>query len=564
MNKNAFVLCMCAALLWACSEKRGADYDLVIRNAVIYDGRGDAPFMGSVAVNGDTIAALGDIGDKRGREEIDAKGMAVSPGFINMLSWATESLLADGRAMSDLKQGVTLEVMGEGWSMGPLNDAMKADMLKGQGDIKFDIPWTTLGEYLQHLEQKGISPNVASFVGATTVRIHELGYEDRAPTPEELERMQNLVRKAMQEGAMGLASSLIYAPAFYADTDELVALCQTASEHRGLYITHMRSEGNRLIESIDEVIDISLRARIPAEIYHLKAAGSKNWDKMNAVAVKLLDARERGIPISTNMYTYTAGATGLDASMPPWVQEGGFAAWAGRLKDPATRSRVKMEMLKDADDWENLYAAAGSADKLLLVEFVTDSLKKYTGKTLAEVAALRGTSPEDTVMDLVVQDGSRVGVVYFLMSEANVRAQIGLPFMSFGSDAGAPAAEGDFLKSSTHPRAYGNFARLLGRYVRDEGLIPLEQAIRRLTGLPAFNLKLKKRGYLYPGYFADIVIFDPATIADKATFEQPHQYAVGVEHVFINGVHVLKNGEHTGATPGRFIRGPGAASVETD
>lgn len=558
MTRTTLLLGLCAALLCTCAPKPAADYDLIIRNALIYNGSGNAPFDGSIAVNADTIAAIGDMSRKKGKMEIDAGGMAVSPGFINMLSWATESLLVDGRAMSDIKQGITLEVMGEGWSMGPLNETMKADMRKSQGDIKFDIEWSTLGEYLLHLEKKGVSPNVASFVGATTARIHELGYEDRPPSPEELARMQELVRQAMREGALGVGSSLIYAPAFYAQTDELVALCQAASEYNGMYVTHMRSEGNRLLESIDEVIDISLKAKIPAEIYHLKAAGSKNWGKMKDAAVKLLSARERGIPISANMYTYTAGATGLDAAMPPWVQEGGYNAWAGRLKDPATRSRVKQEMATDADDWENLYAAAGSADKLLLVEFQADSLKKYTGKTLAEVAALRGTSPEETAMDLVIQDGSRVGVVYFLMSEANVRSQIALPFMSFGSDAGAPAAEGVFLKSSTHPRAYGNFARLLGRYVRDEKIISLQEAVKKLTSLPAFNLKIKKRGFLYPGFYADIVIFDPATIADKATFEQPHQYAVGVQHVFVNGVQVLRDGEHTGATPGRFVRGPGA------
>lgn len=555
MKTSVLVIGMLAWLAMGCGPK--ADYDLVIRNAMIYDGRSSPPVMGSVAVNGDTIAAFGDIGDKKGKREIDAKGMAVSPGFINMLSWATESLLEDGRAMSDIKQGVTLEVMGEGWSMGPLNEGMKKEMKASQGDITFDIPWSSLGEYLNYLEKKGVSPNVASFVGATTVRIHELGYEDRAPTPEELKRMEEHVRKAMREGAMGLGSSLIYAPAFYAQTDELIALCKAAAEYNGMYITHMRSEGNRLIESVDEVIDISLKARIPAEIYHLKAAGASNWPKMKDVAIKLLNARERGIPITTNMYTYTAGSTGLDAAMPPWVQEGGYEAWARRLRDPATREKVKAEMKRDASDWENLYAAAGSADKLLLVDFKNDTLKKYTGKTLAEVSRLRGRSPEETAMDLVVEDGSRVGVVYFLMDERNVRSQIGLSFMSFGSDAAAPAAEGVFLKSSTHPRAYGNFARLLGQYVREDKIITLEEAIYRLTGFPAFNLKLKKRGIIFPGYYADLVIFDPATIKDKATYEQPHQYAEGVHHVFVNGVQVIKNGEHTGAKPGRFVKGPG-------
>jgi len=558
MIRSVLQLSLAVALLWSCSSQ--TDYDLIIRNAVIYDGTGNPPYPGAIAIKGDTIAAIGDLSGKTAQSELDASGLAVSPGFINMLSWATESLLADGRAMSDLKQGVTLEVMGEGSSMGPLNTAMKTDLRKSQGDIKYNIEWTRLGEYLQHLEDKGISPNVASFVGAATVRIHELGYDNVKPNPEQLANMQELVREAMREGALGVGSSLIYAPGLFAQNDELIALCQAASEYNGMYITHMRSEGNRLLESIDEVIDISIKARIPAEIYHLKAAGQKNWVKMRQAAAKIFEARERGVPITTNMYTYTAGATGLDAAMPPWVQEGGYDAWAKRLKDPAVRERVKKEMKTDAMDWENLYAAAGSADNLLLVEFVNDSLKKYTGKSLSDLAKIRNTSPEETAMDLVIQDGSRVGVVYFLMTENNIRPQIALPFMTFGSDAAAPAAEGVFLKSSTHPRAYGNFARLLGTYVRDGQVIPLEKAINRLSGMPAARLKLKKRGFLHPGYFADIVIFDPATIADKATYENPHQYAVGVHHVFVNGEQVLKDGEHTGAMPGRFVKGPGFAA----
>lgn len=533
------------------------EYDLVIRNAVIYDGSGNSPFRGSVAVNGDTIAAVGDLPDAKGRSEIDAGGLALSPGFVNMLSWATESLLADGRGMSDLKQGITLEVMGEGWSMGPLSEAMKTEMVNGQGDITFDVSWTTLGEYLQHLEEKGVSLNVASFVGATTLRIHEIGFEDRPPTEQELARMKKLTRQAMEEGALGIGSSLIYAPAFYAGTDELIELCRVAGTYGGMYITHMRSEGNKLLEAIDEVIRIAREADVPAEIYHLKAAGQPNWPKMDLAIQKIDSARAAGIRITTDMYNYVAGATGLDAAMPPWVQEGGYQAWAKRLADPATRTKVKAAMKSNAKDWENLYYAAGSADKLLLVEFKTDSLKKYTGKTLAEVAAIRGTDPEETAMDLVIQDGTRVGTVYFLMSEENVKKQIALPYMSFGSDAGALAAEGDFLKSSTHPRAYGNFARLLGKYVREEKVIPLEEAIRKLTSLPTTNLKIKKRGMLKAGYFADLVIFDPASIQDEATFQDPHQYAIGVKDVFVNGIQVLKDGEHTGAMAGRFVRGPG-------
>jgi len=533
------------------------EYDVVIRGGTVYDGSGGAPYAGDVLIRGDRIAAISRTGAKaRGKTEIDARGMAVAPGFINMLSWATEPLLVDGRGVSDVKQGVTLEVFGEGWSMGPLNERMKEEERKSQGDLKFDIAWTTLGEYLEHLERRGVSPNVASFVGATTVRIHEMGHEDRAPTPAELERMKALVRRAMEDGALGVGSSLIYAPAFYAKTEELIELSRAAGEYGGMYITHMRSEGNRLLEAVDEVIRISREAGVPAEIYHLKAAGRQNWGKLDEVVRRVEAARAAGLRITTDMYTYTAGSTGLDAAMPPWVQEGGYEAWAGRLRDPAVRARVAREMSTPTDAWENLYLAAG-ADKTLLVGFRNDALKPLTGKTLAEVAALRGKSPEETAMDLVVEDGSRVQVVYFLMSEENVRRQVALPWMSFGSDAGALAAEGVFLKSSTHPRAYGNFARLLGKYVRDEKVIPLEEAVRKLTSLPAGNLGIRERGALREGYFADVVVFDPATIQDHATFERPHQYATGVAHVFVNGVQVLRDGEHTGATPGRVVRGPG-------
>ena len=531
-------------------------YDVLIRGGRIYDGGGGVPFTGDVAIKGDTIVLVGSVPEARARREIDATGLAVAPGFINMLSWATESLIVDGRSQSDIRQGVTLEVFGEGWSMGPLNDAMKKEAVELQGDIKYDIKWTTLGEYLDYLVTMGVSTNVASFVGATTLRIHELGYEDRPPTSEELNRMRALARQAMEEGALGVGSSLIYAPAFYAKTDELVALAKVAARHGGSYISHMRSEGNKLLEAVDELITIAREARIPAEIYHLKAAGSGNWDKLDAVVAKVEAARAQGLRISADMYTYTAGSTGLDAAMPPWVQEGGAKAWFERLKDPRIRERVAREMLTPADTWENLFLAAGP-DKVLLVGFKSGALKPLTGKTLAQVAAMRGRTPEQTAIDLVVEDQSRVETVYFLMSEENVRREIALPWISFGSDAESLAPEGVFLKSSRHPRTYGNVARLLGTYVRDEGIIPLEEAVRRLTSLPAGNLGIKGRGWLTPGGLADIVVFDPARIADHATYENPHQYATGVLHVFVNGVQVLDNGEHTGATPGRVVRGPG-------
>ena len=530
-------------------------HDVVIRNAVIYDGSGAPPIRGSVAIDGDRIAAVGDAG--RGRVEIDANGMAVAPGFINMLSWATESLIVDGRSQSDIRQGVTLEVFGEGWSMGPLNEAMKKEVVEQQGDIRFDVTWTTLGEYLDYLVSRGISPNVASFVGATTVRIHELGYEDRAPTPAELARMQDLVRQAMREGALGVGSSLIYAPAFYAKTDELIALAKAAGESGGMYISHMRSEGNELLEAVDELITVAREANVPAEIYHLNAAGRENWPKMDAVIARVNAARAAGLQITADMYTYPAGATGLDAMMPPWVQEGGFRKWKERLQDPAVRARVAREMSVTTEEWENLYLLAGSAERVLLVGFKNEALKALTGKTLAEVALMRGKSPEETAIDLVIEDDSRVETVYFLMSEENIRKQVALPWVSFDSDASSLAPEGVFLKSNPHPRAYGNFARLLAKYVRDEKVIPLEEAVRRLTSFPARTLKIGDRGLLRPGHYADVVIFDPAAIQDHATFERPHQYATGVVHVFVNGVQVLRNGEHTGAKPGRVVRGPG-------
>jgi N-acyl-D-amino-acid deacylase len=531
-------------------------YDVILRHGTIYDGTGHPPITGDVAITADKIAAIGDLKSAHAKSEIDVTGLAVAPGFVNMLSWATDSLIIDGHSQSDIRQGVTLEVMGEGNSMGPLNDAMKKEDLEQQGDIKYEIKWTTLGEYLDYLTKKGISPNVASFVGATTVRVHEIGYADRPPTSAELQRMKALVRQAMEEGALGVGSSLIYAPAFYAKTPELVELCKVASQYNGMYISHMRSEGNRLLEAIDELISISRDARLPAEIYHLKVAGKSNWGKLDAAIAKVQAARKEGLRITADMYNYPAGATGLDASMPPWVQEGGLQAWIARLKDPATRARVKKEMSTPADNWENLFLGAGP-DGVLLAGFKNDALKPLTGKTLAEIAKMRGTSPEETAMDLVIEDGSRVGTIYFLMSEDNIRRQIQLPWVSFGSDEASPAAEGVFLKSNSHPRAYGNVARLLGRYVRDEKLIPLEEAVRKLTSLPTTNLKIQKRGLLQPGYFADVVVFDAAKIQDHATFEKPHQYATGMVHVFVNGAQVLKNGEHTGATPGRFVRGPG-------
>jgi N-acyl-D-amino-acid deacylase len=552
---RATTVIMAMVVAGACEP--AVNYDVILRNGTLYDGSGGSPFIGDVAIRNSEIAAVGDIGRATADSEIDVTGMAVAPGFINMLSWATESLIHDGRSMSGIVQGVTLEVFGEGWSMGPLNDEMKATEKEQQGDIQYDITWTTLAEYLEFLEEKGIATNVASFIGATTVRIHEIGYEDRPPNAAELERMRALVRNAMEDGALGVGSSLIYAPAFYATTAELIALAGEAAQYGGMYISHMRSEGNRLLEAVDELLRIAREAAVPAEIYHLKAAGRDNWALMDQVIAKVEAAREEGLRITADMYTYTAGATGLDAAMPPWVQEGGLRDWIRRLRDPAIRRRVALEMTTPTDDWESLFLLAGSADAVVLVGFRQDSLKYLTGRTLASVAAERGQSPELTAMDLVIADDSRVGTVYFLMSEDNIRKQVALPWVSFGSDAASMATEGEFLESNPHPRAYGNFARLLGRYVRDEDVIPLEDAIRRLTSLPASNLGLRRRGSLAPDFYADIVVFRPDSIFDRATFEQPHAYAEGMVHVFVNGQQVLRDGQHTGAMPGRVVRGPG-------
>jgi N-acyl-D-amino-acid deacylase len=542
-------------IIIGCNQK--PEYDVIIHNGTIYDGSGEKPYIGDIAINGDTIAAVGDLSSANGTTEIEASGMAVSPGFINMLSWANVSLIHDGKSQSDIRQGVTLEVMGEGWSMGPLNDKMKEEEKELQGDIKFDIEWTTLGEYLEYLERKGVSCNVASFIGAGTVRINVLGYEDRAPNKEELERMKQIVKEAMEEGALGVGSSLIYAPNFYAKTDELIELCKAASEYGGMYISHIRSEGNKLLEAADELIRISKEANIPAEVYHIKAAGESNWHKLDSLISKINKARENGLKITADMYTYTAGATGLDAAMPPWVQEGGFKEWKKRLQNSKISNQVMKEMITPTDKWENFFIAAGTPENIVLVGFKTDSLKYLTGKTLKEIADMRGKSPEETAIDLVIDDDSRVETVYFLMSEDNIKKKTAIPWVSFGSDEGSLAPEGIFLKSNPHPRAYGNFARLLGKYVRDEKIIPLEEAIRRLTSFPAENLKIKNRGKLEPGFFADVVIFDPEKIKDKATYEKPHQYSEGVSDVFVNGIQVLKNGEHTGEKPGRVVRGPG-------
>jgi N-acyl-D-amino-acid deacylase len=561
MRLIRFVPLLLAALTFSIAPRPvpspQATFDIIIRGGTVYDGTGAPGRRADVGIQGDRIAAVGDLTPIQGTATIDASGLAVAPGFINMLSWSTESLLIDGRSQGEIREGVTTQIFGEGSSMGPLTPEMKRRAVEQMGDLKYSITWTSLSEYLNQIEERGVSQNVASFIGATTIREHVIGLEDKPATPAQLDQMRALVREEMQAGALGIGSSLIYAPAFYASTEELIELCKVAAQYRGKYISHIRSEGNRLVEAVDELIRISREAGIPAEIYHLKAAGQTNWPKMDRVIANVEAARKEGVKITADMYTYTAGATGLDASMPPWVLDGGYDAAYKRLADPEVRKKIAAAIRAPSNDWENLYRAAGSPERIRLVEFKSDKLKPLTGKTLAEAAKLRGEDPIDTVMNLVLEDRSRVGTVYFMISEDNIRKQIVLPWVSFGSDAASMAPELPFTRSSAHPRAYGNFARVLGKYVRDDRVLTLPDAIRKLSGLPATNLELDRRGFLKEGMFADIVVFDPSTIADRATFENPHQYAVGVRHVFVNGSHVIKNGEHTGAKPGRALWGPG-------
>jgi len=554
MKKQIAIAAVCG-LLAACSPP--ASHDLILRGGDIYDGSGGDPFVGDVAIDGDTIVALGDIGGASAAVEIDVKGLAVAPGFVNMMSWANESLIEDGHSQSDIRQGVTLEIMGEGNSMGPLNESMKADMIARQADIRYDIEWTSLAEYLEFLERRGISPNVASFIGTATPRRYVIGNEDRPPTPTELDQMRAIVRDAMQEGALGVASSLMYPPGLFADTDELIALSEVAAEYDGMYISHMRDEGAHMIAAIDELLTIAREANIRAEIYHLKSSGQPNWHLFDEAITMIENAQEEGLEITADVYTYPAGATGLNVTIPPWVQEGGFAASLERMSDPVLRQQIIREMNTPSDEWENMFLMAGSPDNILMVGFKSEALKPLTGKTVAEVAAMRGTSPEETILDLIVEDGSRIGTVYFSQSEDVVRRAVGLPWVSFNSDEASLAPEGVFLESNPHPRAYGSFARVLGKFVRDENVLTLQEAVRKLAALPAQTLRIDKRGELKPGFFADIVVFDPAKVQDHATFIDPHQYSTGMVHVFVNGEQVLEDGEHTGATPGRFVRGPG-------
>jgi len=551
------ILCFSLLLAVPSISIRAADFDVIIKNGVVYDGTGGEAQHVDLAIKGDRIAGLGDFKNGKAKIVIDAHGMAVAPGFINMLSWSTESLIHDGRSQSEIRQGVTTEIMGEGESMGPVNDRVREFMLKQQADIKYDIKWKTLAEYLQFLEKHGISCNVASFIGATTIRENVIGFDDRPPTPQELDQMRELVRKDMEAGALGIGTSLIYPPAFYAKTEELIELCKVAAKYKGKYISHMRSEGNQLLEAFDELLRISREAGIPAEVYHIKAAGQKNWAKIDNLLSRIESAQKEGLNIRANMYTYTAGGTGLDACFPPWTENGGYPALFKRLRDPATREKIKAEVKIDSDKWENLYLSAGSPDRIILVGFKSEKLKPLTGKTLAEVAKMRGKDPIDTAMDLVAEDESRIGAVYFMMSEENVKKELQKPWISFGSDEASQAPEPPFTKSNPHPRAYGNFARVLGKYCRDEKVISLPEAIRRLSAQPAANLELDHRGMLKEGMFADVVVFDPKTITDHATFDKPHQYATGMRHVFVNGVQVIKDGEHTGAKPGRALWGPG-------
>jgi len=549
-----YVLLILLIALLSCNHK--TKYDIIIRNGLIYDGNGGTPYKADIAINADTIAFIGQIKNASAKNEINVDGKAVAPGFINMMGHSEESLFQDGRSQSDIRQGVTTEIFTES-SFGPLNASMKEQFQKSEGDIKYDVTWNTLGEYMNTLEHKGISCNIASFVGAGTVRRYVIGEDDKAPTQQQLDSMKILVDTAMREGALGLTCALIYPPDNFAKTDELIALAKEASKYGGTYISHIRSEGNQLIPAVDEIITIARQANIPVEICHLKAAGKNNWNKIDSVITIVEDARKKGVDITADMYTYTAAATGLTSCFPPALQDGGFGKLRERLQNSAIRKQMITAMHTNANDWENLYYGSGGANNILLLSFKQDSLKKFTGKTLAQVAAIRGKSPEETAMDLIVQDSTRVGVAYFLMDEDNIKKEIVLPWVSFGSDEASYTNEGVFLKSNAHPRAYGNFARVIGKYSRDEKLMTLQQAIYKLSKLPATHLKLQKRGELKVGDYADVVIFDPATVQDHATYEKPHQYSTGVTDVFVNGIQVLKDNEHTGSMPGRFLKGSG-------
>src|SRR5437667_7719292 len=563
MRPIFFWLGVCVTIVFTMFAQKGssspgpADFDIIIKDGTVYDGSGAEPKQADVAIRGDRIVGMGDFKSAKAKTTIDAKGLAVAPGFINMLSWSNESLIQDGRSQSEIRQGVTTEIMGEGESMGPVNDRVREHMLREQSDIKYDIKWNTLAEYLRYLESRGVSCNVASFIGATTIRENVIGFEDKQPTPEQLDQMRELVRKEMEAGALGIGTSLIYPPAFYAKTEELIELCKVAAKYQGKYISHMRSEGSRLLEALDELIRISREAKIPAEVYHIKVSGQLNWPKIDDLLSRIEAAQKEELKITADMYTYTAGGTGLDASLPPWTEDGGYPVLFKRLRDPATREKIKAEVQKPTAGWENLYFDAGGPAHILLAEFRSEKLKPLTGKTLAEVARMRGKDPIDTAMDLIAEDESRIGTIYFIMSEDNVKKELEKPWISFVSDEASQAPEPPFTKSNPHPRAYGNFARVLGKYVRDEKVLSMSDAIHRSSGLPATNLGLDHRGFLKEGMFADVVVFDPAKITDHATFEKPHQYATGVKHVFVNGVQVIKDGEHTGAKPGRALWGPG-------
>jgi len=548
------------SLISAVACQRPAEYDLILRGGDLYDGSGDKPRVADIAVRNDTIAAIGDLSKARGKAEIDVRGLAVAPGFINMMSQAGQTLIEDGKAQSDIRQGITLEVLGEGASMGPLSERMKEDLVKGQGAVRSDIGWTTLDEFLRFLEKRGVTPNVASFIGAATPRIHVIGYDDRPPTEEELGLIQKLVGQAMEEGALGVASALIYPPGSFAKTEELVAMAKVAAQYGGLYISHIRSEGDEIVEATGEFLRIIREAGIRGEIFHLKTGGRDNWAKMDLVIGIVEKARAEGLEITADAYPYAAGMAGLLASFPPWIQDGGVEAAIKRMKDPATRQRIIQEMRTPSKGWESLYLQCGSPERILLIAFNNEALKPLTGKTLAQVAEIRGRSPEETAMDLLIEDNGQVLAIYFSQSEENLKKTLPLPWLSFCTDEAAYAPEGVFLGAGAHPRAYGTYPRILGKYVRDEKLMTLQEAIRKMSALPAETLRIERRGRLQTGYFADIVVFDPARVRDLATFEKPHQYATGIVHVLVNGVPVLRGGEHTGAKPGRVVRGPGATA----
>jgi N-acyl-D-amino-acid deacylase len=532
-------------------------YDLIIRNGRIIDGSGRSALSADLAIQGDRIARIGNLGGAKANREIDARGQIVAPGFIDMLGQSEQYVLIDPRAMSKVMMGVTTEITGEGESIAPLNDRILKEQEDFNRRFNLTVDWRTMGEYFRRLGKQGAGVNLGTFVGATQVREYVIGYDDRPPTTAELEQMKKLVAEAMKDGALGVSTSLQYVPARFAKTDEIVELARVAHQYGGIYISHQRSEANAIDDSMKEVFEIARRANIPAEIWHFKTAYKKNWGRMPEMLRRIAAARRRGLKITADVYPYVAGSTSLSACLPPWSLEGGTDRMIARLKDSATRERLKKEITTDSKDWENIYLGSGGPSGILIGAVTNRDLERWQGKRLSEIAAAENKDPLDALLDFIIADHGQTGAIFFMMQESDMQAALKSPFVSICTDSGARATDGPLAGSKSHPRGWGTYPRILGRYVRDEHLMPLELAIHKMTGLPASNVGLRQRGLLREGYFADITIFDPKTVIDRATFEEPNQYPVGINFVIVNGQVEVDNGQRTPALAGRVLRGPG-------